>query len=237
MSGDVNVPGNNELVLDSLSVRLGEFQLADVGLTVTPGEVVGLVGHNGAGKTTTFRIIADLVRPAAGTVRLGDLDHRRDEREFKQHVGFVGDNKSPYAGMRVQDALAFATSLYPHWDDELCRRMCRELHLPSRTKVTHLSTGMHTKLGIVLALSAHPRMLILDEPTSGLDSESREWIWDALERSVATDGVGILTASHSRTEVAAHCTSVVALTDGRVSTRRRLDRGDVDALAGIMVGG
>lgn len=220
---------SRSLVVESLSVHLGEFDLRDVSLTVHPGTVVGLVGRNGSGKSTTLRIVADLVRPSCGSVRLGSLDHRRDEREFKQVVGFVGDNKNPYASMRVQQVLDFAKSLYDHWDAALCRAMCDELRLPLRTKIGHLSTGMHTKLGIILALSPHPEVLLLDEPSSGLDAASREWIWQTLTRAASTDGTGILLTSHGRAEIAENCASVVVLDEGRVAATLDLVPGSAEA--------
>lgn len=204
------------LLLQNISVQLGGFELQDVSFQVAPGEIVGYLGHNGAGKTTTFRIIADLVRPSSGSVTLGRLDHRKNERAFKRSVSVVGGNSHVYASMRVGEALDFASKFYPHWDHAWCSRMCEDLHLPTQTRVRHLSTGMNAKLGLVLGLSPRPHMLILDEPTSGLDVESAEWIWNVVESQARLGDLGVLLSSHSEHEVLQHCSRVLVLRGGRV---------------------
>lgn len=204
------------LRLRDVSVRLGAFVLEGIDLDVGLGEVVGLLGHNGCGKSTTFRIIADVVRPARGSVTVDGFDHRLDEREFKRRVCFVGDNKGTFPKSRVSEALAFAAALYPRWDQAWCDDLCDQLFLPTDTEVEHLSTGMHTKLALVLALSARPSFLMLDEPTSGLDIESQQLIWKIIGNLSGSGEIGVLVSSHSADEVEEHCTRIVALENGAI---------------------
>jgi ABC-2 type transport system ATP-binding protein len=213
--------GNDTLQLTDIGTRIGAFTLADITFELGMGEVVGYVGHNGSGKSTTFRIIGDLVRPTSGTVRFGELDHRADERRFKREVSIIGENASVYTSMRVSDVLAFARVFYRRWDDAWCRTMQRELRLPLDTKVAHLSTGMRTKLAIVLGLSGRPQIVVMDEPTSGLDPASQEWVWAVVDDQTRQGRMGFLVSSHSREEVVDHCTRVVVLDEGRI--RERLD--------------
>ncbi len=173
---------SDSLSVEGVSVRLGKFRLNDITFAINPGEVVGYLGHNGSGKTTTFRVIADIVRPQRGVVRLGVLDHRADEAAFKERVGIVGDNKSIYRNFRVGEVLQFAAAFYRQWDQPWCLDVCQNLHLPLTTQVKHLSTGMRAKLALILQLSAQPEFLVLDEPTSGLDAESAEWLWRLLRQ-------------------------------------------------------
>ncbi|HOV01558.1 MAG: ABC transporter ATP-binding protein [Actinomycetales bacterium] len=208
--------GRETLSLDGVGVRLGGFVLSGVTFAVGPGEVVGLVGHNGSGKSTTFRIIADLIRPTSGSITLGDLDHRADERAFKRRVCFVGDNNQTYAGMTVGAVLAFARRLYPNWDHDWCAQLCDELRLPLDTKVAHLSAGMRTKLGLVLGFSPRPDVIVLDEPTAGLDGASNEWIWQVVDRQSVEAGLAVIVSSHSRDDVAQHCSRVVLLEQGQI---------------------
>jgi ABC-2 type transport system ATP-binding protein len=217
---------HHRLTLQDVSASVGRFSILNITLAVNQGEIVGLLGHNGAGKSTTFRVVADLIRPTEGVVRLGRYDHRKDERRFKQFVAFIGDNQNVYPGMRVGEALAFSSRFYPSWDAEWCAKACHELRLPHQTKVAHLSTGMKAKLGIILGLSFHPRIAILDEPTSGLDSSSREWLWRALESRVADGELGVLISSHSQSEILEKCHRAVILEDGAVRHEIRLDGGD-----------
>ena len=220
----------HSLTLQNISASVGRFAISDVSFSVDQGEIVGLLGHNGAGKSTTFRVVADLVRPTHGSVRLGRYDHRRDERRFKQHVAFIGDNQNVYPGMRVVDAIAFSRAFYPTWDDDWCENACRELRLPYQTKVAHLSTGMKAKLGIILGLAFHPKIAILDEPTSGLDVASREWLWETLNLRVDARRLGVLISSHSQTEILDRCHRAIILEDGVIRHEIGLD-GDDLALA------
>lgn len=213
------------LKIDNVEVRLGVFHLSGISFEVAPGEVVGYLGHNGAGKSTTFRVISELVRPVGGTVRLGDLDHRKDEREFKRKVSFIGDNQHVYSGMRVAEVLDFASQFYPGWDHAWCAQMCDDLRLPLRAKTSHLSTGMRTKLGLVLGFSPRPEFVVMDEPTSGLDVASSEWIWEVIDAQVKAGRLGALVSSHSRDEVIEQCSRVIVLEDGHI--REEIDlRGD-----------
>jgi len=207
------------LDVEGLDVRIGAFHLEDVTFSVEPGEVVGYLGHNGAGKTTTFRTMADLIRPREGTVRVGTLDHRRDERDFKQVVCFVGENRHVYDRMRVRDVLQLAARLYPGWDHEWCAQTCAHLRLPLEARAKHLSTGMRTKLSLVLGLSPRPRFVVMDEPTSALDVASASWVWQHVDAEVAAGRLGVLVSSHSQEEVMTQCTRVVVLEEGRIVER------------------
>jgi ABC-2 type transport system ATP-binding protein len=207
---------DDTLRIRGVCVTRGSFEMRDIDLDVGPGEVVGYLGHNGAGKSTTFRVIADLLRPEAGVVTFAGLDHRRDEKAFKQRVTFVWDQSQVYSTLAVGDLLRFTRRLYPGWDDAFAERTCRELHLPLDRKASQLSKGMRTKLALVLAFSPRPRCVVLDEPTSGLDAASAEWFWELLADQTSRNGLGVLIASHSNDEVLSACDRVVILGEGRI---------------------
>ena len=132
-------------------------------------------------------------------------------------------NRSTYPASRVADALKFASSLYPKWDQKWCLQLVAQLRLPLETRVANLSTGMQAKLAIVLALSPRPDFLLLDEPTSGLDVESAEFFWDVVTDLANRQEIGALVSSHTREEVAAHCSRIVVLEGGRVRSRTTHD--------------
>src|ERR1035437_11179011 len=99
----------DSLIVDRLSARLGEFQLHEISFKLEPGQVTALLGHNGAGKTTTLRLIMGIVRKDSGHVSLGGLDHLRDEKEFKQRIGFVQEESFFYNRMTVTEFCAFVS--------------------------------------------------------------------------------------------------------------------------------
>jgi ABC-2 type transport system ATP-binding protein len=220
----------DRLQVRNLEIKLGSFHLSDVSFDLRLGEVVGYLGHNGSGKTSTFRAMADLVRPVGGHIRFGGLDHRRNEREFRERVSFIGENHRIYPRMKVGEALALARSLHPRWDQTWCDRMCSELRLPTDTKITHLSAGMRTKLGLILGFSPRPLFAILDEPTSALDVASSGWVWDTVRTQVKTGQLGVLVSSHSLDEVMTVCDRFIVLENGRISHQFAITDNECQAL-------
>ncbi|PDQ36097.1 MAG: hypothetical protein B5766_02885 [Candidatus Lumbricidophila eiseniae] len=223
-----------ELLIDSVSAKVGRFSIEDIGLSVGMGEVVGLLGHNGAGKSTTFRVISDLVRPTFGSVWFGDRNHRINERAFKRCVAFIGDNQNIYKSMRVHEAIAFARRFYTTWDDTWCAQSCVRLRLPTDTRVGHLSTGMRAKLALILGFAFQPKIVIMDEATSNLDVDSREWFWEYIESQVSAGTLGVLISSHSRAEIVHRCDRAIILEDGLICAEMDL-KGDPETLDSQLV--
>jgi ABC-2 type transport system ATP-binding protein len=210
------------LIVDSLSARLGEFHLDAISFQIEPGEVTALLGHNGAGKTTTLRLIMGIVRKDAGHVSLGGLDHVRDEKEFKQRIGFVQEESFFYSRMTVADFCAFASSFYCDWNDELLRQLLDTLDLPGNRKLGQLSKGMRMKVGLVVALSHEPDVLLLDEPTSGLDPRSRVELLKLMQTTAHDRGRAVLFSSHNLHEVDRIADRVIIVDRGRVLADERL---------------
>jgi ABC-2 type transport system ATP-binding protein len=215
-------------------VQLGTFVMTNISFWVTPGEIVGYLGHNGSGKTTTLRVMSNMVRPTAGTIRIGDLDHRADERAFKQRVSVVNDYHNAYQNLTVKEVLAFAAHFQPGWDERWCVQVCKGLRLPLEAKIRTLSKGMHTKLGIVMGLSPRPQFLVLDEPTAGMDQMSSEWIWAVIRAWVDRGDLGVLVASHSLSEIVDQCSRVVLLEQGHIADQFYLE-GSEDKVADLAI--
>jgi len=204
------------LMVDRLSARLGDFKLDDISFRIEPGQVTALLGHNGAGKTTTFRLIMGIVRKDSGTVSLGGLDHVRNEREFKQRIGFVPEEGFFYNAMTVAEFAAFVSRFYGNWNDDLCARLLGTFDLPRHKRLAQLSKGMRMKVSLVVALSHEPGVLLLDEPTSGLDPRSRVETL-RLMRSVAhEEGTAVLFSTHNLHEVDQIADRTIVIDRGRV---------------------
>src|SRR2546430_1632974 len=146
--------------------------VGDLSFSVAPGEVLGLVGPNGAGKTTTLRSLAGIVRPAAGTIRIGGHDMERDPVAAKRLLAFMPDEPHLFDYLTVEEHLRFTARLYQVADVE--RRLpalLQELELSEKAKALpgELSRGMKQKLVIGCGLLHDPRALLFDEPLTGLD--------------------------------------------------------------------
>jgi energy-coupling factor transport system ATP-binding protein len=205
--------------LSGLTVRHGAVAaLRGVGLTVSPGETVALMGRNGAGKSTLLGSLVGLHRPASGTVRVGGLvPHATRPRELLRRVGLVPQEprdllygESVAAECAAADADAGAAP-------GTCRALVAEL-LPGVRDVTHprdLSEGQRLTLALAVILTARPALLLLDEPTRGLDYAAKSRLVAVL-RELAAAGHATLLATHDVELAAELAHRVVVLADGEV---------------------
>ena len=138
-------------------------------LTVRAGRCYGFFGRNGAGKTTTIKCLLNLLRPDAGTVRVFGLDPERDEEAVKSRLAYVPDQVAFYPWMTIAETLAYAASFRAHWNLKIQAELLDRFRLDPTKKVSGLSKGQRTQLGLLTALAPEPELLVLDEPTSGLD--------------------------------------------------------------------
>jgi ABC-2 type transport system ATP-binding protein len=186
----------------------------EVGLTVSAGEIVVLVGPNGSGKTTTMEMLVGLRRPTAGSVQIAGQTvipggpHRLLVGVQLQEAGLPNR-------LRVQEALAATASLYAEPVDTAALLEALGLSGHARAMVDKLSGGQQRRLNVALACVGRPPLLVLDEPTSGLDPEGRAELWHFL-RNLSQAGHAILTSTHDLSEAEAFADRVVMLRAGEV---------------------
>lgn len=212
----------------NLRKRYGDtVAVADVSLSVEPGEIFGVLGRNGAGKTTTVETVAGLRRPDGGTVRVFGLDPQRDRRRLRQVLGVQLQEAALHSALTVRELMRLHRSFYRDGadPDELIERV--GLTGQRRTRFEKLSGGQQQRLNIALALLGRPRAVILDELTTGLDPEARRQMWGAVER-LREGGVTVLLVSHHMEEVERLCDRVALLDSGTVAA--------VDSPAGLVAG-
>ncbi|TDC44670.1 ABC transporter ATP-binding protein [Actinomadura sp. KC345] len=202
--------------------RFGPVQaLRGLDITVPYGQVTALVGPNGAGKTTLLLILATLLAPDAGTVRIGGHDVRAHPDRARDALGWMPDTFGVYDQLTVDEYLAFFADAYGVPREERPRRLRALLslvHLEDRLgqPVHALSRGQKQRLGLARALVHRPRVLLLDEPASGLDPRSRIELRDLL-RSLAADGVAVLVSSHILSELEEIADRVVLVDHGQTA--------------------
>ncbi len=185
------------LKVTGLTKRFGsQLAVGSLNLEIRRGTTFGLLGPNGAGKSTAIRMIVGLTEPDDGEIELlGESIYPRSV-ELKRRVGYVPEFHRMYRWMTVGQIVRFASAFYPDWDDQYCELLLTQFDLPIDRKVAKLSKGMTAKLGLLLALSANPDMLVLDEPTSGLDPLIREDFLDSILRLESNSRRTILFSSH-----------------------------------------
>ncbi|NEQ22476.1 MAG: ABC transporter ATP-binding protein [Microcoleus sp. SIO2G3] len=172
----------------------------NVSLTMQPGEVLAFLGPNGAGKTTTIKMIAGLIRPDAGWVRVNDRNPHTDRRALRSIGAVLEGNRNLYWRLTPQENLEYfgvlrglPTAIARRRSLDLIEQF--DLGHKRRTPVQTLSRGMQQKLAIAVALVHQPRLLLLDEPTLGLDVEASQHV-KVLVRSIAQAGCAILLTTH-----------------------------------------
>ncbi|SPT59727.1 ABC transporter ATP-binding protein [Actinomadura madurae] len=200
--------------------RFGPVEaLRGLDIAVPYGQVTALVGANGAGKTTLLLILATLLAPDAGTVRIAGHDALTRPAEARDALGWMPDTFGVYDQLTVDEYLAFFAEAYGLPKQERPRRIRALLslvHLEDHLgqPVHALSRGQKQRLGMARALVHRPRVLLLDEPASGLDPRSRVELRDLL-RSLAADGAAVLVSSHILSELEEIADRVVLVDHGR----------------------
>ena len=202
-----------------LTKRFGNITAVDdLSFTVGAGTVTGFLGPNGAGKTTTLRMLLGLIRPDAGTARIGG----RPYREVRNQVGASLEATGFHPGRTARAHLrnrAMARGLDGARIDATLAMVDLAGDANRRTGV--FSLGMKQRLGLAAALLGDPEVLILDEPANGLDPEGVRWLRGLL-RGLAGEGRTIFVSSHLLTEVAQTVDHVVIVNRGRLVANARL---------------
>jgi len=199
-------------ITTNLSKRYGRTLALDkLNLTIEPGTIYGFIGPNGAGKTTTLRMLAGLLEPSSGTVRLLDQPLDRDGRRAQHLVGYMPDFFGVYDDLRVWEYLDFFARCYNLPANKRRSTVDGLLDLvdlvPKRNALVQgLSRGMQQRLCLAHALVHDPPILLLDEPASGLDPRARVELRELL-RTLRDMGKTILLSSHILNELAEVCTA------------------------------
>jgi ABC-2 type transport system ATP-binding protein len=167
-------------------------------LTVRGGEFYALLGPNGAGKTTTLRMIAGLLRPDAGTIRVAGVDALADPVAAKHVMAWISDEPMIYDKLTPQEYLEFIAGLWDIAPELAAPRAHELLHwldlLPhAHERCEGFSKGMRQKVALAGALVHEPQVIILDEPLTGLDAGSARQVKNVLRERVRSGGTIIMT--------------------------------------------
>ena len=213
------------LAVEGLDVRYGAVRaVTDVDLDVAGGSVVGLLGPNGCGKSSTLRAIVGLLRPHAGSVRVGGLE--QGPVAARAQVGYVPDEPDGLDELAVSEYLSLVRALYREGVafDARASALCGAFGLATRlrTRLGALSHGQRRLVSIVAALALARPLLVVDEATAALDPEAVVVLREAL-RAAAALGAGVLVATQDLSFAERVCDDVVLLSDGRVVARGSVD--------------
>lgn len=207
------------LVAEKLYVDFGAVRAVDgFDLSVSAGCSVALVGRNGAGKSTTMRVLAGVLPPSAGSVRVAGRDAATDAAGVRAAVGYCPDvgglipRATPWEHLQLAARLRDMTA----WQDRARDLLTRfDLENASDRVTSGFSHGMSRRLSVVLAAFHEPRLLLLDEPFDGVDPLGVDATLEIV-REARTSGAAVLVSTHLLELAVLACDEAVVLKAGRV---------------------
>jgi ABC-2 type transport system ATP-binding protein len=214
------IPAPPAIEVEGVTRRFGTLPAVDgLDLRVATGEVFGLVGPDGAGKTTLCRMLAGVLDPTAGRIRVAGHDLATAPDAVRQRLGYMPQAFALYRDLTVGENLRFFAEAYQVPPRAMAARFQRLLAFArlepfAGVLVEHLSGGMKQKLALACALLHDPQVLVLDEPTTGVDPVSRREFWDLLY-DLNRRGTTVLVATPYMDE-AERCTRIGFLYGGRL---------------------
>ena len=202
----------------------GATVLDDINYTFTGGRIYGLCGKNGCGKTMLMRLIAGLIYPSSGTIRIKDKVFGKDI-SFPESVGMLIENPSflnDYTGKQNLEMLA---GLQKNVDKAEVRRVLEQVGLDpdDKRKFYKYSLGMRQRLGIAAAIMGSPELILLDEPINAIDTDGVQEI-RAIIRGLSAENRIIIVASHDKSEMDYLADEKIYMSEGRLIKETENDR-------------
>lgn len=194
--------------------------LRDVSFVVSPGETVSIVGDNGAGKTTLLKILATLMTPDGGSLRVNGQDAFAQPMRYRAQLGYLQENPALYEDMKVQDYLIYRAQLKGEPDKRIRRRVgeateiCRMTDI-LRKPIRNLSFGLKKRVALADAMLLRPRVLLLDDVLAGLDSSMREAAGTIVSSVAAFSSV--IVTGHEIADLVKWSTRILVLRQGGIA--------------------
>lgn len=193
----------------------------NLNLEINEGEVFGLLGPNGAGKTTMIHMLATLLKPSSGSATVNGFDIEKQPGDVRRSIGIVFQEPSSDDILTGQENLKLHAMMYGvprKLADERIKEVLNIVDLTDRKDdlVKKYSGGMRRRLELGRGLLHHPKILFLDEPTLGLDPQSREHIWQYIERIVKEKHITVILTTHYMEEADMLCDRIGIIDLGKI---------------------
>jgi len=214
--------------------------LDGISFKVSEGEIFGLVGPNGAGKTTTLRIVATLLKPTSGTVKVFNHDVVKEASEVRKLISYLPEEAGAYRFLTGREYLEFMAKVY-RAPMSVVEEGIKISGLGDAIgkQVKTYSKGMKRRLLVARALMVKPKLAILDEPTAGLDVAHAVYVRKVIKNYSRDYGVTVLLSSHNMLEIEYLCDRVALIDKGRIveigSPRELIESYGVENLEEVFV--
>ena len=213
----------NALEIRDLSKNYGNFNLSHLNLTLPGGCIMGLVGENGAGKSTTIKLILNMIHRDCGSISILGRDNVTEMQSLKEDIGVVLDEVGLPECLNRRQVGNIMALTFKNWDSDYFEALCVKLGVPDQKKFGEYSKGMKMKIGIAVAMSHHPKLLILDEATSGLDPVVRDDVLDLLNDFTRDEDHAVLVSSHIVSDLERICDYIAYIDQGSLKLYEEKD--------------
>ena len=208
---------------DGLSRSFARSQaVTDLTMRVPKGSIYGFLGRNGAGKTTAIKMLAGLIKPDAGTVRVLGREPMAFTAGDRQRIGYLSE-KQILPNLSVAALIDFCRPLYPRWDQDSVHRLIASFRIDPKKKILQLSQGAQRQVAFILAIAPRPELIILDEPASTLDVVARREILDEILALVREGGPTVFLSSHILSDIERVADHIGIMVDGTLKISEPLD--------------
>lgn len=212
----------------NLTKFYGDLKAVDnISFEIEEGEIFGLIGPNGAGKTTTLRIIATILSPTEGEIKVFGYDLKTQSDKIREIISYLPEEAGAYKSLSGLDYLDFMASLYAKDSNTKEKYIKNAIEIASlgdriKDKIGSYSKGMVRKLLLARSLMHYPKLAILDEPTSGLDVINSIEIRKII-KEFTRNGTTVLLSSHNMLEVEFLSDRIALIDKGRILIQGKPD--------------
>jgi ABC-2 type transport system ATP-binding protein len=185
-------------------------------LRIPQGRIHAIVGANGAGKSSLFRVLLGVQSPNAGRATILGHDCTALTEHERARIGFVNEEHSLPAWLRVDELVAMQRRLYPKWEERRYRSIVDHFHVLPEQRIAGISRGERAGVNLAMALAQGPELLILDEPTLGLDVVAKRAFLEAVLNAVDEVDTTIIYCSHQMDEIERLADNLIILERGEL---------------------
>ncbi len=199
---------------------LSHKAIDDVSIDLAKGKVTGIVGENGSGKSTTLKLMAGLILPSNGSLR---VDEESTHRKISGIVAYMSEIDQVHSFFTVGEAIEYFASQFPDFDRERAEEILDFMKLEKPQKVKHLSKGNRGRLKMTITMARNAPYILLDEPFSGLDPMVRNSIVKGLIKFVDLEKQALIITTHEIREVEPILDEVIAIRKGKILSHKTVD--------------
>lgn len=199
----------------------GSVAVDQISFSIKKGEAFGLLGPNGAGKTTTMSMLSTMLKPTSGRASVNNFDILKEQDDVRKSIGIVFQDQSLDEELTAYENMEFHARLYRIPKDQREKKIKEllklvELEEKKDNLVKTYSGGMRRRLEIARGLLHEPRVLFLDEPTLGLDPQTRNHLWNYIDRLNKEKGITIILTTHYMEEADKLCDRIAIIDKGKI---------------------